>query len=162
MRKIIILTLCYIFFCIGICNANVTIKNNDEFTGGTVITSKIFTDYNMSRYLDCIVFTKTATSNIARYTLQTDATTSLGSPKDIEINVDGDYLFEPIHTDIKSSLIDYRIRFVINYDISDDMVEKIRNANRIALKCKIGDFTKIYILPDEVLTEWKQVINTEK
>ncbi|HML33858.1 hypothetical protein [Sporomusa sphaeroides] len=47
--------------------------------------------------------------------------------------------------------------------ISLEQIEPIKNANRVAFRfCKTDGTTSIIILPDAVLAEWKDVINTEK
>lgn len=57
----------------------------------------------------------------------------------------------------------YMIVSSATVDISDSLINDIKNAERVALRFQTeGGYTPVYVLPDAVLAEWKEVINTEK
>lgn len=153
----------------GVCSADISSKQ-DEFSGGRTIESKNFIDYSMRNLLDCIIYSKVVTKDAVKYALQTDVTTIWDVPyQSIRINVDGDYTFDlPIsnldHWIVQEKKYD-RTRYIAKFDIPNDAIEKIKNASRIALQCTITRRSGnqfVYVLPDNVLDEWKQVIATEE
>lgn len=51
--------------------------------------------------------------------------------------------------------------YMLDYQIPKEVIEKLQTANRVALRfTQNSGSTFVYVLPDEVLAEWKQVINT--
>ena len=85
------------------------------------------------------------------------------SKKDVEIKTDADIS--------KVKVVDATItRFIYSADIIDskvelspELVEKIKNANKISVRFyKENGMANTINLSDKVVAEWKQVINTEK
>lgn len=77
-----------------------------------------------------------------------------------KVNINGEFYELNINNYAITSLIGVTLHKAI-YDVPKNLVDEIYSANRIALKFTLNDGRQfVYILPDKVLAEWKEVINT--
>jgi hypothetical protein len=148
---------------IGQASAEIT-RGEDTFTGGATINSVISTPNPAD--LDGLVFRKFANTDPKEYELWANRITSksfLFSNTAIEIKIDS-YPTEEIAIK-KNGLItlaDGRQYSHITAPLTSGDIEKIKMAKRIALKFPTAVGSYVYILPDAVLAEWKEVIAAEK
>lgn len=164
VKRIILMVLCCMIFSVGVCSAEI-FKHKDDFSNGNIIRSNIYTDKSCEEMLRWLSFYKTKSNNSIQYNIAVSNKTlnKYGiSNANGKINIDGETFDLIISNYSKMPLSGVTTHDAI-YDISQNIEKKINSANRVALKITKNDgFQFVYVLPDEVLTEWKQVINTEK
>jgi hypothetical protein len=164
MKRILILTILCTVFVFSSVSAEIR-RSVDEFTGGTRIICNTYLEENKD--LDVISFRKLIIQNLTEFEIYANSDTyksmSLGR-EPIEINIDG-------AKNTKLEIKEYKKFLPINgkefvastVSVPQEIMDQIKQANRIALKfTQNNGFTFVYVLPDNALAEWKQVINTEK
>lgn len=147
-----------------VVNAEIS-RGRDEFTNGTVIGSYI----NVSDVIDSISLTKTVTPNTSEYEIVAKNKTLRDfafAKTFIEVKIDDN----PTHRiDVKelssirvpSSLVTYW--FSVKAPANDQIISELKLAKRVALRFqRVDNYSPVYVLPESVLAEWKEVINMEK
>jgi hypothetical protein len=137
----------------------------DEFTNGTVIGSYI----NVADVIDSIFLVKTVTSNSSEYEIGAKSKTLKDfafAKTFIEVKIDEN----PTHkievkgvssTRVPSSMVTYW--FTVVAPANNQIISEIKLAKRVALRFqRVDNYSPIYVLPDAVLAEWKEVIAAEK
>ncbi len=156
--------LCFMVFSVGVCSAEI-FQRQDEFTGGNTIRSNY--DIKLEEQLEWLSFYKNITKKTIRYGINADLMSfsrNFGlSDKVIRFNIDGDYTYDLLVLNWQEMKISADYLYMLNYSVPLEAVDKLKNANRVALRfTRNNGFQFVYVLPDEVLAEWKQVIATEK
>jgi hypothetical protein len=172
LKKVALVLSLLILLGIGTASAEIT-RGEDTFTGGVRIRSYI----EIEKPIQTLSFIKIVGDGFTGYEMSATRKTydmpemrRIGIKEsfvktNIEINIDGvsshsigvqNLTLNPTNN---SYIFTSGIKVVIPNDVSD----KFKDAKRIALKFPIEDGTSlVYVLPDAVLAEWKEVINTEK
>lgn len=163
MKKIILVLVSIMLLGIGQVSAEIT-RGEDKFTGGATINS--VTNTSNPSDLDELVFRKFANTDPKEYEIWANRVTSksfLFSNTTIEIKIDNHPTEEiAIKKNGLITLADGQLYSHITAPLTSGIIEKIKMAKRIALKFPTASSSFIYILPDAVLAEWKEVIATEK
>jgi len=167
MKKVILVAICCMLFN-NVCSAKVS-AYEDEFTGGMEIFSECKTNSNMNDELGTLILEKIVTTAEIQYTIELHSETfpwSYFSKSPLQINIDGstyNVLF------VKSDVIKTVERTNLlsaYYKVDPTIAEKIATAKRVAIKYQILDtqfgdnrtWDYVYVLPEEILNEWKEVI----
>lgn len=164
MKRIFVLCIALVIVMSAVASAEVK-KGIDSFTGESYVSSW----QEPHPFFKTINFSKNMFSETTTYTL---SASYMGS-KD---SVFGDAPFEiKIDEYPICKLTDYRYKLtgpdsygvkyysVINIIFPDDLALKIKDAKKIAIRYEDARGIKYpYTLPDYVLSEWKEVINTEE
>lgn len=163
LKKIALVLCLTILLGMGIASAKIT-RGFDDFTGGMTINSGTIGE---PLRLKNLYFSKIVNTNPIQYEIQVVRETYRGNAfanTFIEIKID-DYPAYQI-TVKESNVIPLVNKNDIYSDITVsvpyDIVQKIKDAKRIALKLPTGTGPFVYVLPDNVLAEWKEVIAMEK
>lgn len=151
-------------FGISIVGAEVK-KNHDGFTDGLKISSDVHPKWGADR----VYFSKLITGELAEYQLLINERLGMDmSLKDqsVEIKIDNSPVQELMQYKYKINKTNdnkYMFNSVLTMKIPIETITEIINARRVALRFERNNGLPIvYVLPDEVLAEWKQVIATEK
>lgn len=164
MKKIALILVLVMLLGMATASAEIT-RGIDDFTGGNRINSSTVTA-NPSQ-LKQLVLRKLVAGKNSYYEIWGERLTTknfLFKDTFFEIKIDSSPV---INIDVKeASSMTYmdgpNMFSWVTVPISPDIIEQIKGATRVALRFQInaGDF--VYVLPDAVLAEWKQVIATEK
>lgn len=166
LKKVALVLLLIMFIGLTVVSAEIR-RGKDEFTNGSIIGSYI--NVNTSGVIDGISLTKTVTSNSSEYTIIAKNTTlkEFAFAKTfIEIRIDENLTHKidvekVSSTRVPSSSVDYRFSVVV--PANEQIINELKGAKRVALRFQcVDNFSPVYVLPDNVLAEWKEVIATEK
>lgn len=162
MKRVLVLCMVCMFLVSAVASAEVK-KGKDSFTGGMNVHCEM-----KSPYSDSMKFSKNITGKQAIYKIKiikSNLKKYLIADIPIELKIDQypvcelkDYIYQVTGPD------SYGVSYssIMESKISLDIIEKIKVSNRIAIRFRDNDATKYpYVLPDDVLAEWKEVINTE-
>ncbi len=149
---------------IGAVSAEIT-RGEDDFTGSPIINSwtkgKEHSDFKSLYFRKYVNTSPLAYEiDIYKYTFNDFIFTDTF----MEIKIDDNPILQlPVKEAKKMPLAnEYDIFSEIVVSIPNDVVEKIRDAKRVACRFQTASGSYVYVLPDTVLAEWKQVIDTEK
>lgn len=165
LKRIFLLSIMFLFLCGSIADAEI-IKGKDDFTGGKTC----YSTYKFSSD-ESICFTKIYDKNLENYELEFWKKSLLGENYariPIEIKVDDNPIQKIEVKEINSLPTDPFSRtapVVISNkaDISQSIIGDIKDSRRVALKAYKDKYSPvIVVLPDTVLAEWKEVIETEE
>lgn len=163
LKRIIISLMLIMLLGITVASAEIT-RGEDQFTGGRTINSVTSTPNPAE--LEGLVFRKFANTAPAEYELWANRVTAksfLFSNTFIELRIDGIPTKEvAIKKNGLISLSDGKQYSHITVPLSIEIIEQIKSAKRIALKFPTVNGAYVYVLPESVLAEWKEVIATEK
>lgn len=164
MKKILCLLSFMVVFSTSIASAEI-VKGTDSFTNGISIYSGIEIS---DAFLDRICLEKTIYDGILEYEMLIGCVQGedfILKDKPIEIKIDEFpiYILDR-YTYKKNQMLDNRYLYnsIIKTKVPLDIINKIRNSKRVAIRYENMLYQEVYVFPDEVLTEWKQVIATEK
>jgi uncharacterized protein YeeX (DUF496 family) len=159
LKKVALILLLAMLLGIGVASAKI-LTNQDKFTGGTRYTS-----YNDNlKGVSSIGLHKIIDNQNVNYELNVSA---YALPKE---NFSKEYAEIKVGQNlaIKAEVKAVRLLPTLNYmstdiKISDEAIQQILESERVALKLYVENGTPIvFVLPDNVLAEWKEVIATEK
>ncbi len=164
MKKVALILCLAMLLGIGVVSAEIN-RNSDYFSGGVSISSHTTMTYPVDR-LSLIKTTGSASTEYSIFAKVTSSKEFSLVKTFIELKIDD----APTHSiDIRegSSLQATDNRYMISSSIkvplAPEYIDEIKNAKRVALRFQtLGGYTPIYVLPDNVLAEWKEVIATEK
>lgn len=163
MRKIALILSFMMLLGITLASAEIT-RGEDTFTGGKTINSGTSADPSE---LKSLYFSKTVQVNAVEYEIQATRVTFksfIFSSTFIELKIDEN----PVHkmvvkeTSMMPLVNKNDIYSSITVPVQNDIVQEIKDAKRIALRFQTVAGPYVYVLPDSVLAEWKEVIDTEK
>lgn len=169
MKKISIITF-FLFIC-GIATVFAEIKEiPDKFTNGIIIRSSYtpVKEHFKIVYLSKIIDQKTITYEML-FSTETLKEFILDKST-IEIKIDTNPVYNIPVKDLSNIYLNKGDPTIAQFytstvtaAIPDNIIFEIKSAKRVALRFhEMAGGSAIYILPDKVLTEWQQVINTEK
>lgn len=163
MKKLILLFLCCALMGGSICNAEIA-KGVDQFTGGIKFISGVKGDDEAT--LRSLLFKKILSGNTEEYFMEADNF----SYKDhaltdnfIEMRIDDN----PTYTCIKHAYMDVgpmegKFLAILTVKVPEEAIMQLKDAKRVALRfARNNGFQFVYVLPSEVLAEWKEVIKME-
>ena len=161
--KKIVLILALIMLLTPVASAEVA-RGIDSFTGGTRVGSYS----NVKDAVDSISLVKIISPGLVEYEISAGKRSTkefLLSKTFIDIKIDN-YTSHSIEIK-KVELIPTDSPFVhssyVDAPISNEIVDEIKTAKRVALRFQTANgHSLVLVLPDTVLAEWKEVINTEK
>lgn len=165
MKRVLVLCMLIVVAFSGIVHAEI-IKGTDSFSGEAYISSWQYP----KPLLDTLNFHKDIkTDGEVSYTLSISQITSK------------DFVLEDFPIEVKignhavQKLTDYRYKMTgpdsygIKYNSMIDarfpaeLAEMIKNAEKVAIRFEHAEGTRVpYVLPNNILSEWKEVIATEK
>lgn len=163
MRRVAAVLLGLMIFWLPVVQAEIKIYH-DKFTNGKEFVSQ----YKESKYHDAIQFNKLIDGLDIKYYFDFfnkvyDRQKGY-SKVAVEIKIDDN----PVqYLDVKNiKMEDYDNEFFVEcttVELPDEMIQQMLSAKRVAIKVyKENQAPGIIILPDDVLAEWKEVINTTK
>jgi len=167
LKKFILMAICCMLFS-SVCSAKISV-HKDEFTGGVIICSNLKTDSSMKDKLDALYWEKTLSTAEVRYLSRLHVETfswCYFSKNPLQVNIDGStYNVSCVGSDVFRTM-ERTNCLSADYMVDPTIAEKIATAKRVAIKYQILDTqfgdnrTKdcVYVLPDETLNEWKEVI----
>ena len=162
--KKVALVLCFIMLLgIGVASAKIT-RGADAFSGAVIINSGV---HGKASELESLYFRKIPQSSSVDYQIHATRITFkdfIFANTFLEIKIDDNNAQQlPIKEAKNMSLVSERdIYSSITIVVPNDMISQINNAKRIALRFQTVSGSYVYILPDNVLAEWKEVIGMEK
>lgn len=147
----------------SVVNAEIR-RGEDTFTGTKRINSVVSGN---PTELQSLIFAKIPQSKNIDYEITAVRTTFkdfIFTDTFMEIKIDDNPILQlPVKEAKKMSLVKESDIFSnVVVSVPNDVVEKIKDAKRVACRFQIASGSYVYVLPDAVLAEWKQVINTEK
>jgi len=164
LKKVVLILSLVMLMGMGVANAEIT-RGQDSFSGGVTINS--VTNTSDPTELDQLVFRKCVNTSPSEYELWANRITSkefLFTNTFIELRIDNNSTRKITIT--KNGIISladgYKKYSHITVPLSIEFIEQIKSAQRVALRFQTMTGSYVYILPDPVLAEWKEVINTEK
>lgn len=165
MKRFMLLLACCVLFGGGVSNAEIS-RGTDNFTGGDFIISGVDSNLSSNGKVSNISFCKTISAEKVIYEIFVK---SKGldrftvSREDLQMNIDGRETYKIISTNRMDSVIGGDHVVALDYTVENNVIEKIKDSGRVALKFTQNNGSQfVYVLPDDVLAEWKQVIATEK
>lgn len=139
-------------------------KYDDNFTNGKEILSAYQEkSFGESIYFNKIMTDKKYTYSIICYNGVHDPRNSY-SKTSMEIKIDEN----PIeYLEIKDTNVEHYQKIIMmsctTKEINGNVIDQISSAKRIAVKVyKQNNSPKVYILPESIINEWKQIINTKE
>ncbi|WP_434132767.1 hypothetical protein KIAC18_000298 [Sporomusa sphaeroides] len=164
MKRIALILVLIMVLGMAVASAEIT-QGKDKFTGGNKINS--VTETSNPSELKQLVLRKIITGNSPSYELWGERFTTknfLFKKTFLEMKIDDTPI---ISINVKeTSAMTYmdgpNMFSWVTVPISSDIVEQIKIANRIALRFQTASGSYVYVLPDAVLAEWKEVIAAEK
>lgn len=165
MKKLALLFICFMFVGGSFCSAEI-VENKDNFTGGKLLISNTSCKLDMENKLKWFSLYKNINHNNVSYKLKASVTTydkfTLSENK-AEISLDTGNVFFLEVINRRDIPIDSKHNVAVNYEISQEVIQGIRESNRVALRFTQNNGSQfVYVLPDSVLAEWKQVIATKE
>lgn len=166
MKRMLFLFLCFSVISVTACSAEMH-KVHDEFTGGEILRSNYRgADNEKVKWLSLI---KETSKLEVRYSVQFDVTDYddyvIGDRGSL-MNIDGNETLKLAMLNsekMKSYVQKGKVNKSVTYSLGQEDVDKIFIANRVAFKLTQNNGSQfVYVLPDDVLSEWKRVIATEK
>lgn len=168
LRKIALVLSLIMVWGMAVASAAIT-RNVDSFTGYSAISSHIYDDKEV---LTEVNLKKTLSPTVSEYEIRLAGKGHkeirnfiLGNSL-VEVKVDDKptYKLAPDNYSIKPLAGSYgNIVSNVTFGLSVQSADEIKGAKRVALRVTMEDGSRyVYILPDPVLAEWQQVINTEK
>lgn len=156
MKKIICLLSLFLFLNASLANAEIR-KGTDEFSGKIFFESK---SYNIPTGA---ISLKKIGNNYKIIFWKPSISGEKFTRENIPIKIDdNDVEFLTVEENIFNQITKNIMDISIKSKVSQDVINKIKVANRVALKFyKDKGEPVIIVLPDEVLAEWKQVIEVE-
>lgn len=163
MKRIIIALMLIVLFGMTVASAEIT-RGKDTFTGAIIINSGV---HEKTSELKALYFRKIPQLKNVDYQIEAvriNFKEFIFSDTFMEIKIDDSPIQElPVKEAKKMSLVrESDIYSSITILLPDDIIPQINTAKRIALKFQTAAGPYVYVLPDSVLAEWKQVIATEK
>jgi len=167
MKKVILVAICCMLFS-SVCSAKISV-HKDEFTGGIIICSNLKTDSSMKDKLDLLYWEKTSSTAEVRYFNELGVETfswCYFSRNPLQMNIDGSTYSVPcVESDVVKT-VEHTNFLSAGYKVDPTVAEKIATAKRVAIKYQMlntqfGDNRTedcVYVLPEETLNEWKEVI----
>lgn len=164
MKKFVLLFLCCMLLGGSICSAEIA-KGVDQFTGGAKFISGMKGDDEAT--LRNLLFKKILSGNIKEYFVEADNFSYEDhalADNFIEIRIDDN----PTYMCVKHAYMDVgpmegKFLAMLTVKVPEEAIEKLKDAKRVALRfTRNNGFQFVYVLPDDALEEWKQVIATEK
>lgn len=163
MKRVLLLCLACMMLVSAVASAEVK-KDKDSFTGG--INAGSYT--NLQPFFNTMYFRKTMSDGYVTYEFSISrigGKNSILGDAPIEIKIDQYPVYELRDIRYRSSGPDsYGVKHSssISVKIPADLADKIREAKRVAFQYEeVNGMRWPYVLPDDVLAEWKEVINTE-
>lgn len=163
MKRVLLLCLACMVLVSAVASAEVK-KGKDNFTGGFNVSSHVAAE----PFLKVVHLVKNVSDGGIMYKL---TLSRIGSNKNvlgdepIEMKVDGQPVYE---------LEDYRYKLseansygvlynsVMDIKLPLNLIDRIKETKRLAIRFRDArGISYPYVLPDDVLAEWKEVINTE-
>lgn len=164
LKKVAFILSLVMLLGIGQAGAEIT-RGEDKFTGSSTINS--WAKGTDSSQLKSLYFRKYVNTSPLAYEIEASKITFrdfifLGTF--LELKIDNNPVQQlPIKEAKQMSLVrESDIYSSIIVPVPKTTVEEIGKATRIALRFQTASGSYVYVLPDAVLTEWKEVINTEK
>lgn len=162
MKRLVCLLLCFVAIGSNICNAKV-FEKQDDFTGGKIIISHYDADVRNS--VDRITLKKIIGNRNNEYefaaAVKANEKFTLAN-RGAQINIDKIYSYEIPIINRMDVPVRYEHIVSVDYQASAEIIEKLQSATRVAFRfTQNNGFQFVYVLPDEALEEWKQVIATE-
>jgi len=164
MRKIAVLALIILAF--GMATAFAEVKTfPDNFTNGLIVRSECLND----KEFKVIHFFKYIDQPSVKYSIYFSKETMQEFAFEgsfVEIKVDNNPVQKINVEEVVNFPIPRRPSFVTSFTrttIPNDVITEIKTAKRVALRFHfMNGITSDFILPDSLLSEWQQAINTEK
>lgn len=164
MRRILFLCIVVIIFVSAVANAEIS-EGKDSFTGEKYISSHV----DMDRYFNTIHFIKRINENKSSYLL----TLTLNQTKDevisdipIEIKIDNFSVYKMDDYRYKLNGPDsYGIEYTSYMDIRIpiDIASKLKDSEKVLIRYEVNRGLKyLFLVPENVLSEWKKVITTDQ
>lgn len=163
MKRVLLLCLACMMLVTAAVSAEV-MKGKDSFTGGFYVSSWQYPEH----FLKSIHFVKNIDEGVVSYDFSISrirGKNSVLGNAPIEIKIDNypvydlkDYRYKLTGPD--SYGVEYNS--IIDVKFPTELAEKIKDAKRVAIRFEDARGIQYpYVLPDDVLAEWKEVINTE-
>lgn len=161
MKKFALLFFCCMLLGGSLCNAELTRgynKFNDAVTINSILESSSEYEY--------MVFQKMLLDENAAYLIKVEnkgLESSLISEKPAEIKIDKEPSFKLECADRSVIMVAYEKNALVKYNVPVEVAEKIRSANRVAVRFFTNNgFDIISVLSPDELAEWKEVIATKE
>lgn len=162
MRKIYFTILVCFFVLSSVANAEIT-RGYDSFNDAVTINS-----WGNEKIEDfrSLVFGKIILPEKDQYYIiiqNEEYSNLLFAEKKMEIKLSGYNLIDLEPYSYKVITGSKNSHAIIKYRVQEEVVEKIKNTNRIAIRVvRNNGLPVVYVLPDDTLEEWKQVIATKE
>lgn len=163
MKKIILLSLIFILILLPSTQAKIS-EGHDSFTGGEWYKSGNYIDGSNEWIGLYKVISKKNVSYGITFSEETLHYIKFAR-ETAEIKVDDNSIKQIPITEVSSRpTLTTGISLIgLTATVPQEQIEKIKIAQKVALKFKQENGTSVtVVLPDSVLAEWQQVINTEK
>ncbi len=164
LKKVALILSLFMLLGMAVASAEIT-RGEDDFSGSPIINS--WTKGMEPSQLKSLYFRKYVNTSPLSYEIEASKITFkdfifLGTF--LELKIDNNPVQQlPIKEAKQMSLVresDIYSRIIV--PVPKNTIEEIEKANRIALRLQTASGSYVYILPDTILAEWKEVINTEK
>jgi hypothetical protein len=160
LRKIALILSLIMVWGMAVASAAIT-RGQDDFSGGATINSG--TNGLDHSELKSLYFRKIIDITPIEYEIQATKIASKSFAflnSFIEMKTDDN----PVRKIVvkESSFMPLAKYSDIIVSVPNDIVQEIKSAKRIALRFQTAAGSYVFVLPDTVLAEWQQVINTEK
>lgn len=163
MKRVLLLFMVCMVFVSAVASAEVA-KGKDSFTGGFNVSSHVAAE----PFLKVLHLVKNVSDGGITYKL---SLACIGSKENVlgdepvEMKVDGQPVYELKEYRYKLSGPDsYGVLYnsVIDIKMPPELIGYIKETKRVAIRFRDArGISYPYVLPDDVLAEWKEVINTE-
>jgi hypothetical protein len=163
LKKIVLILALLMLLGTMVTSAEIT-RGKDSFTGAVTINSGV---HGNASELESLYFRKIPQLKNVDYQVQATRTTFkdfIFTDTFMEIKIDDNPVQQlSVKEAKKMSLVrESDIYSSVTIVVPPDLIPKINEASRIALRFQTASGSYVYVLPPTVLAEWKQVIATEK
>ncbi|QJW47659.1 hypothetical protein HA075_18930 [bacterium BFN5] len=163
MKRIALILFLMVLLTRAVASAEIR-HEEDKIANRTTVRS----DNYVSESVDFISLMKTVTSNSAQFKIVAEKRTIKDfafTKTFIEIQIDE----HPVHvlevgdistTPTVSSVLFW---FSVEVPVPQDIINELKTAKQVALRFqRVDAYSPVVVLPDNILAEWKEVINTER
>ena len=164
MKRIALILVLIMLLGAMVASAEIT-RGKDSFTGG--VTVNAYSSAGDSSKLKALYFTKIIETEPVEYELQATRISFRdfilqNMPVEIKIDSHDTQRLKVKEASSMPLVNDSEVYSDVTVTIPIDLISQINGSNRIALRFQTASGSYIYVLPDAVLAEWKEVIAAEK
>lgn len=164
MKKILLLFICCILINGSICDARIA-RGTDQFTGGARFTSGMKGEDEST--LRNLLFKKILVEKTEEYYIKADNYTykeHVLANSAIEMKIDNFSTCILESQNYKNiGPMEGKFLAILTVKVPEEAILQLKEAKRVALRfTRNNGFQFVYVLPDDALEEWKQVIATKE